>query len=338
MAAALRKIDDADQTFLNGQEMRRTGAFPPAFDSTWEVPREYYPADGLLRWGATNVLAVRMYDGTGGGGFHQRPVGLFSKARLRTVSGMTGTPARRDQLAHACAVLGRERRSVAAGDLRGYAATLAGGFFHQGDTAARRLAGIRAMIAEAGRVTLRDEQAEVFVDGRGRLAVDTIRSWVAADGTVLLPPTREPLHLDPRRPRELGDHARFFRDDHDSAAMNRRAPRRQRGLDGRAGRLHAGPHHPDVFGSIAAHMGALILPPLAGTPAEQAANAGLRPLTLVAATSAAEVGRHTCNFDGGDPGRYRFGEAARQMSVALASKGIRHDYQPGPVRSPYAWP
>jgi hypothetical protein len=184
----------------------RTGDDPawsdPAFvDTGWDAWP--VPADGLLRWGAANVLAVRVYDGTGGGGFHQGPIGLFSKARLRARAGITGTAATPAQLGHACAVLGKQRRALAAGGLRAYGKSLAGGFFHQGDTAARRLGDLRGR----GRVTLRDSQAEVFADGQGRLVVDTIRSWTAADGTVLLPPNRELLYLDPRRDEELGDHS-----------------------------------------------------------------------------------------------------------------------------------
>ncbi|MEU8663577.1 alpha/beta hydrolase [Actinoplanes philippinensis] len=461
VVAALGKIDDADQAFLNGQEIGRTGGFPPTFDSTWEVPREYYPADGLLRWGAVNVLAVRVYDGTGGGGFYQGPVGLYSKARLRALAGNTGTAATRTQLAHACAVLDRQHRAVAAGDVRGYAATLADGFLHQGDTAARRIAGLRELL-KAGKVTLTDAQAEVYVDSQGRLVVDTIRTWTG------LPPARELLHIDPRRPVELGDHSRFFRDDYASAAMGRRAQfnvylpkdytrtsakrfpvvymlngfngsnieweardigavldrlgveaivvfpdggsgwyvdtsagkyrtmivdeivplvdrayrtvadRDHRGISGVSmggqGAFTLGLANPAVFSSIASHMGALSLPPLAGTAAEQAANAGLRPLTLVAGMSAADLNRHRYYFDGGDSDDYRFGVAAQQMSTALAAKGVRHDYQlgagrhddaywmpkldrsfglhaeqfaahpvrqphePKPVKSPYVWP
>jgi S-formylglutathione hydrolase FrmB len=419
VVAALGKIDDADQAFLNGREIGRTGGFPPTFDSTWEVPREYYPADGLLNWGGSNVLAVRVYDGTGGGGFHQGPVGLFSKARLRALAGATGTAATRTLLAHACAVLNRQHRAVAAGDLRGYAATLAPGFFHRGDTADRRLTELRALF-KTGKVTLTDAQAEVFVDARGRLVVDTIRTWTG------LPPTRELLYLDPRKQLELGDRSRFFRDDYASTAMGRRAQfnvylpkdytrtgakrfpvvymlngfngsniewearkidtvldglgveaivvfpdggsgwyvdtsagnyrtmivdeivplvdrayrtiadRDHRGISGVSmggqGAFTLGLKNPDVFSSIASHMGALSLPPLVGTPAEQAANAGLRPLTLVAGMTAADLNRHRFYFDGGDSDEYRFGTAAQQMSTALAAKGVRHDYQLGPGR------
>ncbi|MEV4349480.1 alpha/beta hydrolase-fold protein [Actinoplanes sp. NPDC049596] len=420
IVASLGQIDDADQTFLNGTEIGRTGGFPPTFDSTWEVPREYYPADGLLKWGATNTIAVRVYDGTGGGGFYAGPVGLYTKAHLRTLAGLTGKAATRSQLAYACALLTKQHKAIAAGDLRAYASTLADGFFHQGDTAARRLAEIKAR----GRsVKLTDAQADVFVDAQGRLVVDTIRSWSAADV-----PTRELLHLDPRKGVELGDHSRFFRDSYVSAAMNKRvqfnvylpqsytrttakrfpvvyllngingsnieweardmdavldklikdkgleetivvfpdggsgwyvdtsagnyksmivnevlplvdrsyrtiADREHRGISGVSmggqGAFTVGLTNPDLFSSIASHIGALSFAPLAGTTAERAANANLQPIKLVQSMTPAELSRHTYYFDGGDQDEYGFGTAARNMSVALASKGIKHDYQLG---------
>ncbi|WP_172890623.1 alpha/beta hydrolase-fold protein [Actinoplanes derwentensis] len=424
VVAALGKIDDADQAYLNGQEIGRTGGFPPNFDSTWEVPREYYPADGLLNWGGTNVIAVRVYDGTGGGGFYQGPVGLYSKARLRTLAGISGTAVTRTQLAHVCAVLNRQHSAVAKGDVRGYAATLAPGYFHQGYTAELRLAEVKTLI-KSGSVALTDSQAEVFKDAQGRLVVDTLRTWTG------LPTTRELLYIDPRKQLELGDRSRFFRSGYASAAMNRRAQfnvylpesytrttakrypvvyllngfngsnieweardidtvldklirenglaetivvfpdggsgwyvdtsagnyrsmivneivplvdrsyrtvadRDHRGISGVSmggqGAFTLGLTNPTVFSSIASHMGALSLAPLVGTPAEQAANAGLRPLTLVAGMSAADLNRHRFYFDGGDSDEYRFGAAAQQMSTALAAKGVRHDYQLGAGR------
>ncbi|GAA0585437.1 hypothetical protein GCM10010172_83250 [Paractinoplanes ferrugineus] len=428
VVAALGQIDDADQTFLNGTEIGRTGGFPPTFDSTWEVPREYYPADGLLKWGGANTIAVRMYDGTGGGGFYAGPVGLYTKAHLRALGGLTGKAATRSQLAYACAVLGKQHRAIAAGDLRAYTSTLAAGFFHQGDTAGRRLAEVKDWLTAKKKITLTDTQADVFVDGQGRIVVDTIRGWRAADGTELLPATREMLYLDPRKGVELGDHSRFFRDSYLSAAMNRRvqfdvylpkgytrttakrfpvvymlngfngsniewearhldtvldklvrdngleesvvvfpdggsgwyvdtsagnyrsmilkevlpmvdrnyrtiADRDHRGISGVSmggqGAFTIGLTNPDLFSSIASHIGALSLSPLVGTPAEQAANASLQPIKLVQSMTAAELGRHTYYFDGGDSDEYGFGTAAKNMSVALASKGVRHDYQLG---------
>jgi hypothetical protein len=59
-------IDDYDEVYLNGRPIGRTGKETPNW---WVVPRHYrLPAD-LLRFGAENVLAVRVTDTAGGGGF-----------------------------------------------------------------------------------------------------------------------------------------------------------------------------------------------------------------------------------------------------------------------------
>jgi len=64
----LGKIDDVDETFVNGVEVGQTGAFPPGYRSERQAFRRYrVPADAL-NWGGDNVLAVRVYDGGGGGG------------------------------------------------------------------------------------------------------------------------------------------------------------------------------------------------------------------------------------------------------------------------------
>ena len=64
----LGKVDDVDETFVNGVKVGQTGAFPPAYHSEWRAFRRYrVPADAL-NWGGDNVLAVRVYDGGGDGG------------------------------------------------------------------------------------------------------------------------------------------------------------------------------------------------------------------------------------------------------------------------------
>jgi len=64
----LGKVDDADETFLNGVKVGQTGDFPPNYRGDWQAYRRYrVPADAL-NWGGENVLAVRVYDGGGAGG------------------------------------------------------------------------------------------------------------------------------------------------------------------------------------------------------------------------------------------------------------------------------
>ncbi len=62
-------IDDADETWINGVLVGKTGKFPPDDQSAWDFPRAYILPKGLLK--AYNTLAIRVYDGFGGGGIYQ---------------------------------------------------------------------------------------------------------------------------------------------------------------------------------------------------------------------------------------------------------------------------
>ncbi len=65
----LGKIDDADEVFVNGRKVGGLGSFPPAFATAWNTNRHYLLPAGALKPG-TNLVAVRVYDGGGGGGLH----------------------------------------------------------------------------------------------------------------------------------------------------------------------------------------------------------------------------------------------------------------------------
>ncbi len=66
----LGKVDDADETFVNGVRIGWTGEFPPSYRAAgdWQSYRRYPVPPDALNWGGDNVLAVRVYDGGGGGG------------------------------------------------------------------------------------------------------------------------------------------------------------------------------------------------------------------------------------------------------------------------------
>ncbi|MGH9261429.1 MAG: hypothetical protein ACRD08_16305, partial [Acidimicrobiales bacterium] len=81
VALELGKIDDADETFVNGVKVGQTGEFPPAHRAERLSYRRYPVPGEVLNWGGENVLAVRVYGGDGGGGLwsgrRDRPAGTW---------------------------------------------------------------------------------------------------------------------------------------------------------------------------------------------------------------------------------------------------------------------
>lgn len=72
----LQKIDDCDETYLNGTLIGKQGQMPPAYVSAYSADRKYeIPVEKIL-WDKENTIAVRVYDQTGGGGIYNGPVSL----------------------------------------------------------------------------------------------------------------------------------------------------------------------------------------------------------------------------------------------------------------------
>jgi len=73
------KIDDADEVYLNGKLIGKTGRFPAdagGYQSNWNAQRIYSVKvkDNIIKWDADNVIAVRVYNGGDPGGMFAGPV------------------------------------------------------------------------------------------------------------------------------------------------------------------------------------------------------------------------------------------------------------------------
>jgi cephalosporin-C deacetylase len=60
--------DDADEFYFNGRKIGVTGSMPPAYTSKYGQKREYIVPSEYINYDKPNVMAVRVYDGIGGGG------------------------------------------------------------------------------------------------------------------------------------------------------------------------------------------------------------------------------------------------------------------------------
>ena len=81
MVLLLGKIDDIDETFLNGTKIGKTGTDDDpnvSAANAWSQRRAYGFSSSLLK--ADNTLAVRVYDGQARGGIYDGPIGIMTKA------------------------------------------------------------------------------------------------------------------------------------------------------------------------------------------------------------------------------------------------------------------
>lgn len=83
VAILLGAVDDADETFLNGQKIGQGGSFPPEKQTAWETLRIYEFDRKLLQ--GENVLAVRVGDWMGNGGIWRGPVAIGPADQLRAL-------------------------------------------------------------------------------------------------------------------------------------------------------------------------------------------------------------------------------------------------------------
>ena len=71
----LGKIDDTDESYLNGHSIGKTGEFPPKFQGQWNQLRAYPVPAKWVRFGEPNVIAIRVFNGTGNAGLYDGPLG-----------------------------------------------------------------------------------------------------------------------------------------------------------------------------------------------------------------------------------------------------------------------
>jgi len=85
LAVGMGAVDDADETFLNGQMIGKSGEFPPVKKTAYDTPRIYAFDKGLLK--EHNVLAVRVSDWGGNGGIWRGPVLIGPADEVRQLIG-----------------------------------------------------------------------------------------------------------------------------------------------------------------------------------------------------------------------------------------------------------
>lgn len=88
MVLLMGRIDDMDQTYVNGQLVGFVGnwnfdVFPENYNQNneWQTLRAYFIPKGILKPGEKNLVSVRVYDGFLDGGIYDGPIGLIEQEK-----------------------------------------------------------------------------------------------------------------------------------------------------------------------------------------------------------------------------------------------------------------
>jgi hypothetical protein len=71
------RIDDADEVYLNGKEVGKSGKFPPNYATAYNRIRKYIIPAGCLKEEGENVICVKVYDSYLEGGIVEGPTGIY---------------------------------------------------------------------------------------------------------------------------------------------------------------------------------------------------------------------------------------------------------------------
>lgn len=74
LVVAFQQVDDCDEFYFNGHFIGRTGSFPPNYVTKYNTPREYIVPAAYINFSGSNTIALRIYDGGGGGGLIANPL------------------------------------------------------------------------------------------------------------------------------------------------------------------------------------------------------------------------------------------------------------------------
>ena len=87
LAIMLNKIDSADETYVNGKLIGKTGTITEPFIDAYDRIRIYELPQSLLRYGQSNLIAIRIRTGfsiQSSGGLYQEKIGIGYLDRIRT--------------------------------------------------------------------------------------------------------------------------------------------------------------------------------------------------------------------------------------------------------------
>lgn len=226
-------FDEANEVYINGNRVGSTGMDYTiaegigVYDGSnpWDTNCVYDLDSSVLNYDETNTIAVRMCNSSGGGGWYEGPIGIYSVAAYNKAAGKPSAYAP-DDIKNAVLELAEiQQTAIETENLDAYKKTLSADYFDSGYDKERRTEQIAGWMEAYDDIQITDTGAGVFVDGslynyqavRVITGVDAEGNeveiyngevseyYMAADGETIM----------------YGSHSRFFVDHYISEALGK---------------------------------------------------------------------------------------------------------------------
>ncbi len=86
----LGNIDDCDEVYVNGKLVGVSGSMPPKFKTAYQTERRYLLTNDVIDFQGENLIAVRIFDATGGGGIVEGDIGIYRSPKSRMIIDLAG--------------------------------------------------------------------------------------------------------------------------------------------------------------------------------------------------------------------------------------------------------
>jgi hypothetical protein len=83
-------IDDCDEVYLNGNLIGLSGSMPPKFKTAYQTERKYTLPNDLLSFNGDNIIAIRVFDVTQGGGIVDGDIGIYRSPKSKMIVDLSG--------------------------------------------------------------------------------------------------------------------------------------------------------------------------------------------------------------------------------------------------------
>ena len=152
---AVGKVDEAIEVFVNGIRVGSTGydytkAEVGVYDGTnpWDVNSVYEIDTSILNYGGTNTIAARICNSSGGGGWYEGPIGLYSRAAYNKVLGKPSIYASDSVTDKVMTLVEKQKEAIQTEEIDRYKATLSFDFFDSGYDKERKVNEVQGWMQE----------------------------------------------------------------------------------------------------------------------------------------------------------------------------------------------